>query len=277
MQNVDVTDRIWSHILDIRAGRACSCCGDWTDGEQAALDLYGPLARRDIGPMTVGQIGQSLDGRIATVAGDARDISGPDGLCHLHRMRALVDAVVIGVRTALHDKPRLSVRLCGGDSPARVVIDPRGRLPDDSPVFRADGSRRIVVQAVSCSRPPGVEVLRLLKTPEGRLDPKAILTELNRAGLNTVLIEGGGITIGHFLEAGLLSRLQVAVSPLLIGGGPAGLNTRNPVTRLADAIRPDTRVFALGSDVLFDCALSPTARDAAQPQHADPLNPALQS
>ena len=131
--------------------------------------------------------------------------------------------------------------------------------------------------SVSCSRPPGVEVLRLLKTPEGRLDPKAILTELNRAGLNTVLIEGGGITIGHFLEAGLLSRLQVAVSPLLIGGGPAGLNTRNPVTRLADAIRPDTRVFALGSDVLFDCALSPTARDAAQPQHADPLNPALQS
>ncbi|MEM6577088.1 MAG: RibD family protein [Pseudomonadota bacterium] len=277
MQNVDVTDRIWSHILNIRAGQAYSCCGTWTAGEQAAVDLYGPLARRDMGQMAVGQIGQSLDGRIATVAGDARDVSGPDGLCHLHRMRALVDAVVIGVRTALHDKPRLSVRLCGGESPARVVIDPRGRLPDDSPVFRADGSRRIVVQAVSCSRPPGVEVLRLPKTPEGRLDPRAILSELHRAGLASVLIEGGGITIGHFLEAGLLARLQVAVSPLLIGGGPAGLNTRNPVTKLADAIRPETRVFGLGSDILFDCALTTAAQQATQPVHADPLNTALQS
>ncbi|MEM6483237.1 MAG: RibD family protein [Pseudomonadota bacterium] len=277
MQNVNVTDRVWSHILDIRAGRACSCCGAWTSEEQSALDLYAPLARRDLGQMIVGQIGQSLDGRIATVAGDARDVSGPDGLCHLHRMRALVDAVVIGVRTALHDKPRLSVRLCGGDNPARVVIDPRGRLPDDTPVFRPDGSRRIVVQAVSCRRPPGVEVLRLPKTPEGRLDPSAILDELDRAGLSTVLIEGGGITIGHFLEAELLSRLQVAVSPLLIGGGPAGLNTRNPVTRLADAIRPETRVFGLGSDILFDCALTATARLATQPLHSDPLDSALQS
>lgn len=277
MQNVDVTDRIWSHIRNMRAGQPCACGGGWTAEEQAAVDLYGPLARRDAGPMVVGQIGQSLDGRIATVAGDARDVSGPDGLCHLHRMRALVDAVVIGVRTALHDKPRLSVRLCGGDNPARVVIDPRGRLPDDSPVFRADGSRRIVVQAVSCRRPPGVEVLRLPKTPEGRLNPGAILSELHRAGLRNVLIEGGGITIGHFLEAGLLSRLQVAVSPLLIGGGPAGLNTRNPVTRLADAIRPETRVFGLGSDVLFDCALTAPSRQAAEPEHADPLDPALQS
>lgn len=277
MHNVTVTDRIWSHILKVRAGLTCSCCGSWTEGERAALELYEPLARRDMGPMAVGQIGQSLDGRIATVAGDARDVSGPDGLCHLHRMRALVDAVVIGVRTALHDKPRLSVRLCGGPNPARVVIDPRGRLPDDSPVFRVDGARRIVVQAVNCRRPPGVEVLRLQKTPEGRLAPRAILAELERAGLATVLIEGGGITIGHFLEAGLLSRLQVAVSPLLIGGGPAGLNTRNPVTRLADAIRPETRVFGLGSDVLFDCALTSAARCATEPQHADPVDPALQS
>lgn len=277
MQIIDVTDRIWSHILDVRMGRVCSCCGTWTTEEQAAHDLYAPLARRDLGPMIVGQIGQSLDGRIATVAGDARDVSGPDGLSHLHRMRALVDAVVIGVRTALHDKPRLSVRLCGGANPARVVIDPRGRLPDDTPVFRQDGTRRIVVQAVSCSRPPGVEVLRLPKTPEGRLDPRMILDELDRVGLSTVLIEGGGITIGHFLEAELLSRLQVAVSPLLIGGGPAGLNTRNPVARLADAIRPDTRVFGLGSDVLFDCALTPSARLATQPQHSDPLDSALQS
>ncbi|MEM6376100.1 MAG: RibD family protein [Pseudomonadota bacterium] len=274
MQNIQITDRIWSHIRDIRAGHGRGGCGTWTEAERAALDLYVPLARRDLGSMAVGQIGQSLDGRIATVAGDARDISGPDGLNHLHRIRALVDGVVIGVRTALHDKPRLTVRLCDGEHPARVVIDPRGRLPDESPVFRTDGSRRIVVQAVNCRRPPGVEVLRLPKSPEGRLDPGAILKELERVGLNVVLIEGGGITIGHFLEAGLLARLHVAVSPLLIGGGPAGLNTRNPVTLLADAIRPQTRVFGLGSDILFDCALTDLAEQTARAQHAGPLKSA---
>ncbi len=67
-------------------------------------------ARRDA-PFCFAQVGQSLDGRVATVSGDARDVSGPQGLAHLHRCRALADAVVVGVRTALTDDPRLTVRL----------------------------------------------------------------------------------------------------------------------------------------------------------------------
>ena len=148
MLRVEGTARVWERLLAIRAGRECSCCGSWTPGEQAALALYGPLARRDLPPITVAQIGQSLDGRVATVTGDARSVSGPAGLEHLHRMRALVDGVLIGVRTALHDKPSLTVRLCPGQNPARIVVDPRGRLPDDAALFQADGARRIVVQGI---------------------------------------------------------------------------------------------------------------------------------
>ena len=95
----------------------------------------------------------SLDGRIATQSGDAKDVSGPDGLAHLHRMRALCDAVVIGVNTALHDNPRLTVRLAHGRNPARVVIDPRGRLPNDAGLLRDESARRIVIQAVDLPRP----------------------------------------------------------------------------------------------------------------------------
>lgn len=267
MHRVEVTPRVWDHLLAIRAGQSCACCGRWSPGEWAALDLYGPLARRDLGAVVLAQIGQSLDGRVATVAGDARDVSGPDGLAHLHRMRALVDGVLIGVRTALHDLPRLTVRLCKGVSPARIVVDPRARLPDDVALFRPDGARRIVVQGVDRRRPEGVEVITL-PMQDGWLDPAGILKALQERGLASVMIEGGGITIARFLEAGLLSRLQVAVSPVLIGGGPQGLTLQSPVARLSDALRPETRSYALGPEVVFDCALTPAAVQAWQPVHA---------
>lgn len=267
LQDVTVSPAVWDRILAVRAGQDCLCCGPWSAGERSALALYGPLARRDLGPMIVAQIGQSLDGRVATLSGDARDVSGPDGLAHLHRMRALVDGVVIGVGTALHDDSRLTVRLCDGPNPARIVIDPRGRLPDSAKVFWADGTRRIVIQAVDRPRPPGVEVLRL-PLVQGGFDPAAVIAALQAAGLHSLLIEGGGITIGNFLAAGLLTRLQIAMAPLLIGGGPSALTLNIPQDKLADCIRPATRVFGLGSDIVFDCGLSPAASAATLPMHA---------
>jgi riboflavin-specific deaminase-like protein len=213
--------------------------------------------------MTVAQIGQSLDGRVATVTGDARDVSGPDGLAHLHRMRALVDGVVIGVRTALHDTPRLTVRLCAGESPARIVIDPSGRLPNDAPLLKDDGAPRIIVQAVDRPRPAGVKVLRL-PLVNGMIDPRDIVKALHSEGLSSLLIEGGGITIAKFIEAGLLDRLQVAIAPLLIGDGPQGLTLGNASKILANAIRPQMRAFSLGSDVVFDCSLDDAEQAAVK-------------
>ena len=250
-----ITPKVWNHLLNIRQGNACKSLNGWSLEEQSALDLYGPLARRDQGPVVVAQIGQSLDGRIATVTGDAQDVSGPDGLAHLHRMRALVDGVIIGVRTALHDVPRITVRLCDGQNPARIVIDPKGRLPDDAPLLSDDGTRRIIVQAVDKPRPEGVEVIRL-PLRDDVIDPRSIVDALQAEGLSTLLVEGGGITIAKFLEAGLLDRLQVAIAPLLIGGGPQGLTMANPTNLLSKAIRPEMRAFALGSDVVFDCRMS---------------------
>lgn len=266
MHSVDVTPAAWDALLACRRGDGCLCCGTWSDGERAALALYGPLARRDLQPAVVGQIGQSLDGRIATSNGDVGEISGPDALEHLHRMRALVDAVVIGVTTAIHDTPRLTVRLCDGPNPVRVVIDPNGRLPDDSPVLRADGTRRVVIQAVDTPRPPGVEVVRLV-AQNGRFDAVEILAALRHVGLESLLIEGGSFTIARFIEAGVLDRIHVAVSPILIGNGPTGITLVNHSANMADAIRPDTRIFSLGPEVLFDCGLTPVAMEATRAQH----------
>ena len=253
MRSIDVSERVWTRLLAARNGKVCFDGGHWTGVENAALALYGALARRDCGPMVVAQIGQSLDGRVATVTGDASDVSGPDGILHLHRLRALVDGVVIGVRTALHDSPRLTARRCKGPNPTRIVIDPNGRLPDDVPLLRPDGTRRVVIQAVDRPRDTGVEVIQLSER-NGMLDPEEILEALRSAGLQTVMIEGGGITISRFLEASLLDRLQVAISPLLIGAGQQSLTMPSPVRTLSEAIRPKTEVYSLGSDILFDCA-----------------------
>ncbi|KIN71096.1 RibD family protein [Sulfitobacter guttiformis] len=262
MNLVDVTPKVWDRILSARRDQACLCCGDWTVGERQSLALYGAMAQPPRARSVVAQIGQSLDGRIATESGDAQDVSGPDGLAHLHRMRALSDAVVVGVKTALHDDPSLTVRLVEGTSPARVVIDPDGRLPDGMKLLADDGVRRVVIQAVDRPREKGVEVIQLKRCAGGWILPRDIVTGLNAIGLERLLVEGGGITIARFLEADLLTRLHVAIAPLIIGAGPQGLTT-SAIASLAQARRPATSSFALGSDVVFDCALT---QDRMNPQ-----------
>jgi riboflavin-specific deaminase-like protein len=259
MQRAEVTDEVWSALLALRAGRPAGPRPRWPAEARAAWALYAPLAGDGHGaPYVFAQVGQSLDGRIATLSGDAAAVSGPDGLRHLHRCRALADAVVVGVRTALGDDPRRTVRLVEGPSPARVVIDPRGRLPDDAQVLRPDGVRRLVIQSCHRPRPPGVEVVEL-PAEGGWIDPAAIRAALAERGLARVLVEGGGVTIAGFLDAGLLQRLHVAIAPLIIGTGPSGLRTA-PVARLADALRPETHVYGLDTDVVFDCALAPSGK-----------------
>mgnify|MGYP001552965531 CR=1 FL=1 len=252
MHTVDATEAVWQRLIEVRDSQGCLCCGTWSEGESAALALYGMLARRDGGLVTLGQIGQSLDGRVATESGDTRDVSGPDGLVHLHRLRALADGVVIGVRTALIDSPRLTVRLCEGDNPARIVIDPAGRLDDASAVLDDDGARRIVIQATKRARPDGVEVIHV-PAREGLINPAEILSELHDRNLSHLLIEGGSLTLSRFLEKGLLDALHVAIAPVLIGGGPQGLTMPHVPETLAEAIRPTAEVYSLGSDVVFDC------------------------
>jgi riboflavin-specific deaminase-like protein len=254
MHRAEMTDEVWAALLAARSGRAAGPRPHWPADALAAWELYAPLATagRDA-PFLFAQVGQSLDGRVATTTGDATDVSGPEGLRHLHRCRALADAVVVGVRTALADDPRLSVRLVPGQSPARVVIEPRGRLPDRARVLADDGARRLVIQSCPRPRPPGVEVIEL-PADDGWICPGSIRAALAERGLARLLIEGGGVTIAGFLEAGLLHRLHVGISPLIIGAGPSGLRTA-PVARLADALRPVTHVYGLASDVIFDCAL----------------------
>lgn len=259
MRQAKVTEPVWSALLAVHEGETRAPSPDWSAEERAGWDLYAPLAAgAGAGPYFFAQVGQSLDGRVATVSGDASAVSGHEGLCHLHRCRALADAVVIGVRTALADNPRLTVRHARGRDPVRVVLDPRGRLPDTTGLLNDASAHRIIMQSVPRRRPEGVEVITL-PARDHVMNPHAIREALLARGLRRVLVEGGGATIAHFLEAGLLDRLHIGVAPLIIGAGPSGLRTA-PIERLSQALRPRTSVYGLDTDVIFDCALDASGR-----------------
>jgi len=236
------------------------------DACRALFDLYLPVASAHPGaPLTVGHLGQSLDGFIATTTGDSYYVTGPENVRHLHRMRALCDAVIVGAGTLAADDPQLTTRRVPGPSPLRVVIDRTRRLDDQYRVFN-DGAAPTLLVCGESSRDawgptPQVEILRL-PTPGGAIDLKALTAALHARGCSRIFVEGGGVTVSSFLQAGLLDRLQIAVAPLIIGDGRPAIRLPAAV-QLSDCRRPSQRIFRMGNDILFECLFA--AADEAAP------------
>jgi riboflavin-specific deaminase-like protein len=228
------------------------------------LDLYGPLCMAGPGrPLTIAHLGQSLDGQIATASGDSYYVTGPDNVRHLHRLRALAAAVIVGAGTVARDDPKLTVRHVEGANPVRVILDPRARLRADHRVFTDGAAPTLVVHAAGLrAKPPGnAEVLGVPAEGE-RLRLDALLEKLHERGLWSVFVEGGGATVSSFLQAGALDRLHIAIAPLVTGSGRPGL-ALPARDKIADCLRPAHRVFAMGGDVLFDCDLRAAPASAA--------------
>ncbi len=256
MQDIDMTVPAWNDLLSRKAGAARRP----PEADMSAVQrLYGPLVARE--PFVMAQVGQSIDGRVSTLSGDARDISGPEGLRHLHRCRALMDAVIVGAGTVLADNPLLTVREVEGPNPVRVVIDCRASLEGNERLFREGDSPVIVFTAAGRHSPLAgkAQVIQLPEGPDG-LEPSAMLEALAARGLKRVLVEGGARTIARFLSHRCLDRLHVAIAPVIIGSGKPGL-TLPPIGALSEALRPPVTPYRLGSDVLFDCDLGGSLKE----------------
>lgn len=215
------------------------------------LPRYGQM------PFVVAQLGQSLDGRIALPSGESRGLGGDPSIDHLHALRARVEAVLVGTGTVLADDPQLNVRRCAGTNPARVVLDARGRVPNGARCLDGrDGARRIVFRAPGDERaaPEGVEIIAL-PAPDGRFDLGRVMRALGARGVGSVLIEGGACIVSQAIALGLVDRLHLMVSPVILGAGRTGLEF-DAFASLSHARRPRTDVIPLGQgDVLFDCDL----------------------
>ena len=249
---------------EIESGLAAAARGRARGGSLDALGaaaadplvaLYLPLCAARGRPFTIGHLAQSLDGFVATRRGESLFITGDENVVHMHRLRALCDAVVVGASTVLADDSRLTTRLVPGPNPLRVVIDPRRRLPASLRLFSDGAAPTLLVCDAARAQPGerfgGAEVVGL-PARDGRLDYAAILDLLHGRGCRTVFVEGGGATVSGFLAAGLLDRLQITVAPALLGDGLPGVRMPE-VARLADARSFAYRMLRMGDDVLFDC------------------------
>jgi riboflavin-specific deaminase-like protein len=214
-------------------------------------DLYAEfLTAAPDGLKVVAHLGSSLDGRIATACGHSSFVTGHANLVHMHRLRALADAVLIGAGTVAADDPQLTVRLVEGRSPVRVILDPDRRLGADYRVFSECPPRTIVISSDAGSYRDGLGRAELVDLP--CVTPEAVLRCLRDRGLRRIFIEGGGITVSRFLAAGCLDQLQICIAPVIIGSGRASC-TLPEIGSMADALRPRTRTLPMGDDVLFVC------------------------
>ena len=235
------------------------------DPRSGLLELYLPIcSATEMRPMTIGHLGQSLDGFIATRSGDSQFVTGDDNMVHMHRLRALCDAIVVGAGTVAADNPQLTTRRVTGRSPIRVIVDPQRRLTPSARVFVDEaaptlyfcGHSRI---AAGETHVGAATVIGIDERDDGSANVGQVLEQLGARRCARVFVEGGGVTVSAFLESNLLDRLQITVAPMLIGDGRPAIRLPPP-NRLRDCRRPSCRVFKMGSDILFDCDLRADAR-----------------
>ena len=208
------------------------------------------------------KIAQSLDGRIAALGGGPPGSHAPwitDEAARkiVHRLRSRYDAVLVGRGTIAADDPELTVRLCRGPNPLRVVLDSRLRLPDDAKVLSLPDQEKTLLV---CGNEAGTERREMLRAKgveviclgEKGLPLGAVLDALGKRGIRSVLVEGGGAVFSSFLREGLWDRLSVFTAPIILGDGVSAVSGLGTNTVGGALQFTDVSIKRIGRQTLFE-------------------------
>ncbi|MBU0574565.1 MAG: bifunctional diaminohydroxyphosphoribosylaminopyrimidine deaminase/5-amino-6-(5-phosphoribosylamino)uracil reductase RibD [Candidatus Margulisbacteria bacterium] len=204
----------------------------------------------------------SLDGKIATKKGESFWISGPESRKRAHHLRNIVDAVLVGINTIVKDDPRLTVRDIKNKAknPLKIILDPKARIPLRAKVLQIEPENAIIVVS---SKAPGSKIKKIeekmarvlkIKNNKNGFDMPALMKELGKRKITSVLVEGGGTTNSRCLEAGVVDKVAFFVAPKMIGGSKAPTPFEGGgIRKLGEAIRlKDMTTQRLGEDILIE-------------------------
>lgn len=181
-------------------------------------------------PFVIMKTAMTLDGKIASVSGDSKWISGPSSREYVHTLRNRVAAIMVGINTVLVDNPSLTTRLDFGESrdPVRIVIDSKGIIPIESRVINVESKSAVILATTTALDnekekrliDKGVQILKL-DGPRGHVDLLKLMDELYKLEIDSLLLEGGGGLNAAALNMGIVDKVMTFIAPKIIGGKDA--------------------------------------------------------
>ena len=193
----------------------------------------------------IGQIGQSLDGKIALNNGNSHYINEKESITYLHCLRSISDGVLVGVNTIIKDDPFLTTRKIKGLNPIRLIIDPSLKLTKKYNIFK-DNNKNIIF--TNSSKEKKLNNSTIIKFPKKNFT-LSVYKYLRKTSLKTILIEGGPTTLSHFIEHKFLNYMQFIISPTVIGSGIDSMKLK-PISNLKNAIRTKNTINKLGKEII---------------------------
>jgi 2,5-diamino-6-(ribosylamino)-4(3H)-pyrimidinone 5'-phosphate reductase len=171
----------------------------------------------------------TVDGKIATILGNSK-ISSEEDLSRVHKLRASVDGIVVGISTVLVDDPRLTVRLATKQvrrkHPVRIIIDSTGKIPLDSRVLRNASKVKTIVAVTELAHTDTISKIEqmgavVIVSGKKTVNLKKVLSTVKKMGIKKILVEGGGEINWSFFSQGLVNELIVTIAPRIVGGRQA--------------------------------------------------------
>ncbi len=203
---------------------------------------------------------QTLDGRIATKTGDSKWISSEASRKYVHVLRGKHDCIMVGAGTISADDPQLTVRHVKGKDPTRLIVDSNLRIPIKSTVLTDENPQKTIIattsnaqsEKVAAVKNLGVEVLLVRKERNGRVNLIALLKELGKRGIMSILVEGGSGIVTSLLKSNLVDKMIIPISPKIIGSGLEAIGDLN-IRKIQNAIRFSTfTTMKKGDDIIIE-------------------------